>query len=245
MDGATVPSELIGCWRRAWIRFADGTYDDTTQVIWLQLDSRMADIRIPASRPDLSRRGGFDDCSLDELRQLADSDSSSGITRCTDIVTDADGVRRATAEWFTRGIGINFQPVSVFPEPGLLEWNDDGNVLIERAPSGAYVEEWHLMPGTCGPSGHRVLDDGRELYRAGEVAVVVRDRAVPVPRLARLEALVLECGDDRSAIETLIDCEFSFIERIAGRGDRGTDETHVVTMSTLPWRQGDVVDVDL
>ena len=27
---ATVPDLMLGCWRRAWIEFADGTLDDTT-----------------------------------------------------------------------------------------------------------------------------------------------------------------------------------------------------------------------
>ncbi len=35
------------------------------------------------------------------------------------------------------------------PGPGLLEWNEDGSVMIERAPSGAYVEEWHRVPGSA------------------------------------------------------------------------------------------------
>ena len=33
---------------------------------------------------------------------------------------------------------IGFQPVSAFPEPGELEWNSDGTVMMERAPSGVH-----------------------------------------------------------------------------------------------------------
>ena len=43
----TVPDELVGCWQRAWIEHADGTRDDTSLVIWLQLPSDMADVRLP------------------------------------------------------------------------------------------------------------------------------------------------------------------------------------------------------
>ncbi len=156
MSSQTVPAELVGCWRRAWIEFADGIRDDTSTVIWLQLQSKMADIRVSADQPghDCS---GLADCSLDELRTLAASESSSGYTTCTPIVVGDDGVRRATAEWFTRGHGVAFQPVSAFPEPGLLEWNDDGTVLYERAPSGAYVEEWRLIPGTSSHLEYREL----------------------------------------------------------------------------------------
>jgi hypothetical protein len=147
-----------------------------------------------------------------------------------------DGVRGATAEWFTRGTGIAFHPVSAFPEPGLLEWHSD-DVMIERAPSGAYVEEWHRLPDTRTPTTHHIDDLGRHVFRAGDVAVLIRDRALPIPRVARLDELVAECGDDRDAIIALVDCEFSFARRHGG--------VFVVEASTLPWREGEVLDVDL
>ena len=233
----TVPPELFGCWKRKWIEFADGTRDDTSLVIWLQLPSKMADVRLSIDQPGRSGQSGFADLTLDELRRLADSESSSGFTTCTPIETDASGVRRATAEWFTRGHGVAFQPVSAYPEPGLLEWSDDGAVMMERAPSGAYVEEWHLVPGSADRLDYRVRPDGVELYRAGPVCVLVRDRLIPVPRLARLEELVEACRDNRAEMEALIDCEFSFA-RQHGSG-------YVVEASTLPWNIGKVVDVDL
>ena len=125
----SVPAELVGCWRRAWIEFADGSRDDTSVVVWLQLDRGMADLRVSADRGAVTTRRGFDECSLDELRVLATSESSSGITTCSPIVTGDDGVRRATASWSDGDDGIAFQPVSAFPEPGLLEWVAD-DVMI-------------------------------------------------------------------------------------------------------------------
>jgi hypothetical protein len=232
----TVPDELTGCWQRAWIEYADGTRDDTTVVIWLQLGSEMADVRVPSDHP-LRNRDGFDECSLDELRSLADSESSSGYTVCTPVTVGVDGIRRATAEWFTRGDGIAFHPVSAFPEPGLLEWVTD-DVMIERAPSGAYVEEWHLLHDTRSPSTHHLDDRGRHLYRSGAAAVMVRDRAATVPRVARLDELVAECGDDRDRLVALVDCEFSFARSSGGDG-------FVIEASTIPWRVGKVLDVDL
>ena len=234
-EGQTVPAELIGCWQRAWIEYADGMRDDTTIVIWLQLASEMADVRVPVDRPSRGRRS-FSECSLDELRSLTASESSSGHTVCTPIEIGADGSRRATAAWFTRGDGIGFHPVSAFPEPGLLQWQAT-NVLIERAPSGAYVEEWHLIPDTRDPGLHHVDPLGRHVYRAGDVAIRIRDRAVPVTRQARLDELVAECGDDREAVTALVDCEFSFARR--------RHDAFVIEASTLPWLEGEVVDVDL
>ncbi len=232
---ATVPDLMFGCWRRAWIEFADGTRDDTTNVVWLQTESSMADVRIAADRPDLRDRAGLHQCSIDELRSLAAVDASSGYTECGPITVDADGMRTATAQWHTRGHGINFQPVSAFPEPGLMSWNDDGTVMMEHAPSGAYVEEWHLVPASRDDLGVQQNGDATT-YRAGPVAVLVRDRRVPIPRPARLQELVGDYEGDRAMIEALLDCEFSVVDF--------DGHQWCISASTLPWREGEVIDVD-
>ena len=230
----TVPDLMFGCWRRAWIEYADGARDDTTTVVWLQTESTMADVRIAAVRPDLSDRAGLHECTAAELRSLAVNDASSGFTECGPVEIDADGRRSSIAEWHTRGYGINFQPVSVFPEPGLMSWNDNGTVMFERAPSGAYEEEWRLVPGSRDLLSVSHIADGTVL-RAGPVAVFMRDRKVPVPRLARLQDLLDEYDADRPMMEALLDCEFSVAEL------HGAD--WVISASTLPWREGTVLDV--
>lgn len=210
----TVPDELLGCWQRQWIEFADGARDDTSFVVWLQLPSLMADVRLSAAALALAGRSEF---SLNELLVLAESDSSSGTTVCTPVVNGT-----ATAEWSSE---VGFQPVSAFPEPGLLEWSADGTVMIERAPSGAYIEEWHLLPESRGPLTHSVLDDGSGLYRSGSVGVLVRNRPGPVPPAWGLAELA-----DRGQLEAAIDCEFSFC--------RLTDGVWTISQSTLPGRVG-------
>ena len=234
---ADVLPELWGCWQRNWIEFADGRRDATTFVVWLQLPSLMADIRIAADRPDMRARGALSECSLTELHALAGSESSSGFTICTPVTIGSGGVRRATAEWHTRGHGVAFQPVSAYPEPGWLEWGDDPTLMIERAPSGAYTEEWQLVAGSTEPLTYCRLAPDTELYIAGAVAVLVRDRPCPVPRSARLSELIADAGHDRAAIEALLDCEFSF----ARLGNGG----FVIEVSTLPWREGQVLDVSV
>jgi len=218
----TVPGELIGCWQRKWIEFADGTRDDTSFVVWLQLPSLMADVRLSAAALEMGGRSSF---SMDELLVLADSDSSSGATTCTPVVVRADGVRCATAEWSS---AVGFQPVSAFPEPGLLEWNSDGTVMMERAPSGTYTEEWHLLPESRGPLSHSVLSDGAEWFQAGSVGVLVRDRPGTLPPVSRLAELT-----DRGAMEAAIDCEFSFASL--------ADGVWTIQHSTLPWQVGALV----
>lgn len=205
---ASVPDELFGCWQREWIEFADGSRDDTSFVVWLQLPSLMADVRLSPAVMALAsaRRTGFAECSPDELRLLASGDSSAGATTCTAFVAGSDGVRTATAEWSST---VGFQAVSAFPEPGLLELSDDGATMIERAPSGAYVEQWQLLSGSRSALGCTTLPDGSTWYRAGDVGVLVHDR--------RMGGVAL-------------DCEFSFA-REAPAGYR-------VEHSTLPWRVG-------
>jgi hypothetical protein len=90
---------MTGCWVRAWIEFADGSRDDTSVVAWLQLPSLMADVRLPgptAAGVDPSRRS-LAECTVAELRAIADSESSSGYTTCTEVEVGDDGRRGASA----------------------------------------------------------------------------------------------------------------------------------------------------
>ncbi|HZX53187.1 MAG TPA: hypothetical protein VFE86_00830, partial [Ilumatobacteraceae bacterium] len=153
--------------------------------MWLQTERSMVDVRIRGDRGDFDGCASIDDCTVQQLQAIATSDGSSGYTECTPVVIDGDGRRCATARWHTRGHGVCFQPVSAYPEPGLMTWNDDGTVMHERAPSGAYVEEWTLVAGSRQP-----LSAGNNVYRAGNVAVRVRDRTTPIPRQARLAELL-------------------------------------------------------
>ena len=234
MATQTVPELMLGCWRRAWIEFANGTIDNTTTVIWLQTDSLMVDVRIPAHRHSLTTRTSLKECTIDDLRALAASDASSGFTECGPVTVNPDGVPSGTATWHTRGHGVNYQPVSAFPEPGLMTWNDDGTVMFERAPSGAYTEEWRLVPGSRDPLTVTSVNSDT-VYRAGGIAVLVRDRVVPIPRQARLRELLDEYADDRTMLESLLDCEFSVAQRNGGEW--------TVSASTLPWKEGTVIDV--
>ncbi len=186
-----VPAWLRGCWRRARIQFADGTRNDTDPVYWLQTASAMADVR--------------------------PGNASTGYTVADDVHTLTDGSHRATAQWYTYGVGANFQPEVTFPEPGILHVNPTGNVMMEHAPSGAYVEEWHLVPGSAGSAPtRRVLSDGRELFMAGPVAILAPCPATAIP---------LEC---------------QFIVAI-----RHDDGTHRVVASTLPCSEGSILDLPI
>lgn len=233
-----VPALLRGAWRRTWIRHDDGALDDSSIVVWLQLDRLMADIRVPADHETLADRGSLAGCDVDDLERLAVGESSTGYTCCSPVVAGDDGVRRATARWSESEGDVAFQPLGAYPEPGMLEWDDDGDVMIERAPSGAYVERWERIAQATSPLDHR-RDGDEQLYIAGDVAIRVRDRPSAGHRVARLDELIREAGDDRATIEALVDCEFSLAERSGS----GSGDTFVITASTHPWRVGEDIHV--
>ena len=85
--------------------------------------------------------------------------------------------------------------------------------MIEQAPSGAYVEEWRLVPGSRDHLGVTQVDD-EMIYRAGAVAVFVRDRARRHPATGTVcSTCSTTTTGDRATIEALLDCEFSVAER--------------------------------
>jgi hypothetical protein len=227
---ATVPEEMIGCWERLSIRFSDGTEDKATRVIWLQTLSGVGDIRIPASRPNLRERKGLEDCSKDELLKLAEQDCFCGIT-----LFEPDARPFPTASWPEEAYLFRFQPVITFPEPGWIEWQEGGTCMIERAPSGAYLEDWRLQPESRSFAAHLTKRDAATttcLYVAGDHAIYARNRRVNLASKKTLLELARDAQYQRDRLEELVDCEFSY----ARRGRTGDDYTIVV--STLPWREG-------
>ncbi len=88
-------------------------------------------------------RGGLDDCARDDLLALAEQDCFCGVT-----LFDPQAKPFPTAGWPSERELFRFQPVVTFPEPGWLEWRDAGTCMIERAPSGAYEEDWRLQPSS-------------------------------------------------------------------------------------------------
>ncbi len=226
----TVPKQMIGCWKRLNLRFADGTEDKTTCVIWLQTLSGVGDIRIPASRPDLRDRRGLADCSKDELLKLAEQDCFCGVT-----LFDPDAKPFPTANWPKEAYLFRFQPVITFPEPGWIEWQDFETCMIETAPSGAYEEDWRLLPESRSFAAHLSklgAPSATCLYVVGDHAIYARNRTVDLPSDKSLLELASDAQYERGRLEELLDCEFSYARR-AHPGDE-----YKIMASTLPWREG-------
>lgn len=234
MSEPQVPPLLQGAWRRKWIQFADGQVDDTSTVLWLQYGREMVDVRFAADRGELAGRGDLSECSMDDLLRLAASDSSSGHTECTPIEVNAAGLRTATAQWFS---DVSYQPVTSFPEAGRLEWSADATVMTERAPSGAYEEEWNLVAGTADTAGtiERITTSGfqRTRFSLGPLTIEVEDRRPPLDPTEPLPNQLSQ-APSIGAARALLDCEFTLAER-------NSSGEAVVTASTHPWRIGDTL----
>jgi hypothetical protein len=218
----TVPESMIGCWERLYIRFRDGSEDRSTRVFWLQTLFGVGDIRIAASRPNLRGRRGFVDCSKDELLELAEQDCFCGVT-----LFDPDAEPFPTASWPKEAYLFRFQPLITFPEPGWIEWQNAATCMIERAPSGAYEEDWRLQPGSRSFAVH-LTERGAPTM----TCLYARNRAVELPSDKTLLELARDAEYDPDRLRQLVDCEFSYARRAQPGGD------YHIEVSTLPWREG-------
>jgi hypothetical protein len=83
--------------------------------------------------------------------------------------------------------------------------------MIERAPSGAYEEDWRLQSGSRSFAAHLTKRDATTttcLYVAGEHAIYARNRAVDLPSDKTLLELARDAKYDCSRLQELVDCEF-------------------------------------
>lgn len=217
-----VPDWLRGLWRRRSIRYADGRYDDTTVVYWLQGDAAFADIRIPADRPVVRGREDLAALADRELLALARQGGFAGWT-------ELSGPR---CHWHRQ---IDFQPPSGLPDQGILHRGD--GILIEEGVHERYLETWEAV--ACGPPGadatlaYRVAAAvGGRLVVLGNVFLFARDRRPPLALAPNLAALAPDGYERRAALLSLLDCEISF-----GRCRGGTLPWQIL-LSTLPFREG-------
>lgn len=224
LDGApaAVPHWMRGLWRRRSVRYPDGSYDDTTVVYWLQGESAFADIRIPRGRPVVRDPESLGILGESELLALSRQAGFAGWT-------ELSGMR---CHWHRE---IDYQPPTGVPDQGMVHRGD--GVLIEEGVHQRYIEIWESV--ACGPAGADPLlarraatAMGGRLVIGGNVFFFVRDTRPPLATAANLAALAPDGGERRAALLALLDCEISF-----GRC-RGGSVPWEITLSTLPWREG-------
>ena len=111
--------------------------------------------------------------------------------------------------------------------------------MIERAPSGAYVEDWRLQPASQAFGAHLTRRNAAAptcLYVAGDHAILARNRSQAVPADKTLLELARESRCDEQCLRELLDCEFSYARRARSGGE------YVIELSTFPWREGQPLD---
>lgn len=262
----TVPVWQIGCWRRDIITFAEEIYngnrfplrDDTTFVVWLQTSSRCADLRLPERHPghpgaDRNARrsaSSLQQSSPAELLVLAAADGWTG--RCRAVgsqpVSMGAPARALTAinDWYNDEWSTGLPTDRKFSELG--EMRRVGDCCLEFAPSGAYVEDWRLQPGSAGLAASLVLlsEDGQaprtvvHYVCTGNHACFTRGRPKgaidmddfdtrPLPDHVSAS---LKSGN-RAEAEQLVNLECSYAVR-----DGSTSAPFIIRASTFPWQVG-------
>ena len=152
------------------------------------------------------------------MRRSGLAETQASLSQCHMVQDSAEWVRE-----------IAFHPKRHFPEPGLL--SELGDVMIERAPSGAYEEVWRRQPGSEGArAAYSLSDGGREgrLVIAGNHLFLALDRPVPLTGDVTLQEMLAAGGDPA----VLFDCEFSYACRVDWTAP------YVVQLSTVPDREG-------
>lgn len=227
---------MLGCWKRRYIRFKDGICDTSTDVIWIQTKSAMVDIRIPRRILDFTRGESLQDYSIEQLLELAAQDCSTGIT-----ILDESSQPYATASWHSDDNDAFIQPVSVYPEDGWLDWQQDGSCMMEWAPSGAYEEDWRLQTDSrtyVAEFRNTNPEKCEFLFVAGEHAAYVRGRVLQLNEARLLQDIALDAKENKDRLVALVDVEFSYATR------RYNDEHFSIVLSTLPFREGQKLTLD-
>ena len=230
----TVPDRMLGCWKRRYIKFENGEMDSTTRVIWLQALSGMIDIRIPERARDYSKGSCLADYSIEQLMELAEQDCGNATTHLDETTSPY-----ARASWEANDTDVSIQSIVLFPEDGWFDWLEDGECMMEWAPSGAYEEDWRLQSNSRYFIAHYQKQDASKpefVYLAGDHAVYARDRRVELREQRHLREIVREANANRDYIEALLDIEFSYARR-------NKDGEFEIELSSLPFREGQRLDL--
>ncbi|MVV50829.1 hypothetical protein EJA72_21690 [Pseudomonas sp. PB120] len=222
-----VPDWMLGFYKRRAISFANGLTDTDTHVCWFQSRHFTIDLRLPLEDRQVPAKPLLA-CSAEELQTLANYEGWEALCSWEGEVLS----------WHT---DTSLQLHNRWPEPGVLK--RIGNCMIEFAPSGAYVEDWRLLPSAPGVLiGLRLIEEkelesgivhhrGGGLIVCGEHAAMVLGRADPLVGDVPLRDLVARNGHDPDWLNRTFNFETSVA---AGSLDHGFN----VTLSTCARRVG-------
>ena len=231
MQIAPVPAHYRGVWQRSLLE-APQLHDVDTTVFWLQTGRWHADIRLPAGRPDFSGIREFSDCNEQQLDWLVRQHGFAGVTQ-----VEKKGSREI-CRWHRV---LDYQPARLEPDAGVMQF--EPALLKETGLYSPYLEHWHLLPDSLdGFAALQLLDTNGMLATpaqfiliAGAYVMYVRNRAIDWPA-ELIPGTLLTTGVVAKYV-ALLDFELSFGRRTAN----GWQILH----STLPWRTGQSVSVQL
>jgi hypothetical protein len=229
---APVPAWTWGCWGLRGISFAGGQEDARLSAVRLQGQGLTGELRIPAWRPEVAARASLEACTVEELLELSAVDGG---------VADA-AFSNGEMSWDNAS---SFQPYARWPEPGQMQ--RVGTSLVEFAPSGAWMQDWRLEPGSGGlhaalrlmfETGLDGLTRPRDggLIVCGEHCLFSLDRRRPLPSDAPVQQQMRQAGDPFAFAEMAFDGETSYARR-------QPDGSYKVELSTDPFREGQTVPV--
>jgi len=219
-----VPSIYWGVWQRTLLAKSD-CLDTCSKVYWLQTSSWHADIRTPANRPDFIGVMTLADCSGEQLSWLAKQQGFVGITTVTGNQCEWKHV-------------IDFQPPSGKRDIGgmLFEYPDK---LLEYGIEDVYSEIWERVTDDNSERCYalQLLDQGEPAEPASYLVVSGNHFIYSRNRPARLAQQPLKSSDQlqhypQDVLVQLLDFDISF-GLIQGTGDPWQ-----ITLSTLPWCEG-------
>ena len=251
---ATVPAAYRGLWRRTLLVSGDGRRDEDTRVFWMQTACLHIDVRVPAGRSSYAGAGGLDELTRDELAGLGEQMGFAGIT----AVESGAGMTAESCTWHRQ---IDYSVPSEAKDIGAMRF-ETPNIVLEDGIEAVYHERWEREADSAGivwalrlspqqayaaglmSSGAASLDTGGGapavfVARCGNRFMLARTRS-PDAQAAlgaqRGRSLAQAVRDPAVSIElarTWLDFEISLGEVCRADGARW-----IVSLSTLPWREG-------
>ena len=226
----TAPPWFVGAWKREWMRPRGGTACETSIVRDLQTPSVFGSVRIALDRPAFVGANSFADLDDAQLAVL--------LTQRGGFAGTASFVGENATSIATWNHEIDFQPRNGIDAARLTQTGP--TTVLEESLDGTFDELWQSVPGGDGNClGLKITRAGRVermLTVVGDHFVYARNRARDLPDAQSLTELVATTHATRAQIIEMLDCELSYGLVRSGR------VAWEVRLSTLPWREGRVLE---
>ena len=226
----TAPPWFVGAWKREWMRPRGGTACETSIVRDLQTPSVFGSVRIALDRPAFVGANSFADLDDAQLAVL--------LTQRGGFAGTASFVGENATSIATWNHEIDFQPRNGVDAARLTQTGP--TTVLEESLDGTFDELWQSVPGGDGNClGLKITRAGRVermLIVVGDHFVYARNRTRDLPDAPSLSELVATTHATRAQIIEMLDCELSYGLVRSGR------VAWEVRLSTLPWREGRVLE---